>query len=322
MQALSRSDGPGAATPLVVFAYNRPEHLRRCLESLGANPELARCRVTIRCDGPKGEGDAGSVRETAAVARAWAGRHGALVEVSDVNMGLAPSIISGVGALCRDYGRAIVVEDDLVVAPGFVRFMLDGLDRFEKYSEVYQVNGYMFGVAHPPKPESFFLPWVSTWGWATWQRAWVDVDWTAAGALERLKDTRVQRAFDLNGNYPYTDFLKARLAGRNSSWGILWWWHVFSRKGLSLFPARTLVANKGFDGTGHHCPDGDWRGGDDLEGGKVLLELPNRVRPDLRAYRRVIGFIGRGSACKTHSSWQSLVRRVLRKIRGGLAHAD
>jgi hypothetical protein len=292
-----------SAVPLAVFAYNRPQHLRECLDALAACIGIGECRPQIYCDGPRGAGDAEAVAATRDVARRWAALHHATVIEPEQNLGLARSIIGATTSLCNAYGRVIAVEDDLVVAPPFVRYMLDGLAQFERHPEVYQIAGYMFGVRHPPQPASFFLPMVTTWGWATWQRAWAGVDWTAAGALERLQERRVRKAFDLDGSYPYTEALRARLAGQNQSWGILWWWHVFSRNGMALFPARTLVANRGFDGSGYHCPDRDWRGADHLESAGAPIAMPATVAADRGAFRRVTRFIQENNAPR-RATWQ------------------
>jgi hypothetical protein len=234
------------------------------------------------------------------------------------NLGLSRSIVGAVDRFCAEYGEVIVVEDDLVVAPAFLRFMLAGLDRYRGVPDVYQVAGYMFPVRHPPTPESFFLPMVTTWGWASWQRAWKDVDWTAAFATQRLQDDSMRRAFDLDGSYPYSRALIDRLAGRTQSWGILWWWHVFSRGGVSLFPARTLVSNEGFDGTGYHCPDGDWRGGDRIEGNAASVVLPQTREVNSRAFRRTVRFIRANNTPRRRRSLRSLWWQLAARIGGRL----
>jgi len=63
----------------------------------------------------------------------------------------------------------------------------------------------------------------------------------------------MRKRFDLDGSYPYYDILIDRFSGKNDSWRILWWYAVFSVKGLVLYPGKTLICNKGFDGTGTHC---------------------------------------------------------------------
>lgn len=69
-------------------------------------------------------------------------------------------------------------------------------------------------------------------------------------------------AFDYWGAYAYSEMLKSRLLGRNSSWGVLWNWHVFKKRGAVLYPPKSLVFNAGFDGSGTHCRNNtctDWQ---------------------------------------------------------------
>ncbi len=50
--------------------------------------------------------------------------------------------------------------------------------------------------------------------------------------------------------------LEDRLAGRNDSWGILWWYAVSRCGGEVVYPGKSLVWNAGFDGSGVHCGSG------------------------------------------------------------------
>jgi hypothetical protein len=155
--------------------------------------------------------------------RKWAPRLGAKVIESDTNRGLAKSIVSGVTELCERYGRVIVLEDNFALSPDFLRYMKTALDGYENEPNVYQVAGYMFPVEHPREPDAFFMPMTSTWGWATWQRAWKIFDWSATGWEEMRRNTRERKRFDLDGTYPYSAMLEKRLAGENDSWSIPRW---------------------------------------------------------------------------------------------------
>ena len=43
--------------PIAVFAFNRPDHLRRTLEALSANRLAGDSRLTVFCDAPRGPKD-------------------------------------------------------------------------------------------------------------------------------------------------------------------------------------------------------------------------------------------------------------------------
>lgn len=142
--------------PVVAFAYKRRDHVERMLVSLAADPLAARTRLIVYCDGPKQADDAEAV---AGVRRSVRGARGfadiAVVE-RPANLGLARSIISGVGEVLADHGRAIVVEDDLLLSPHFLRYMKDGLALYAERDEVASIHGYAFPV-DVELPETFFL---------------------------------------------------------------------------------------------------------------------------------------------------------------------
>jgi len=244
---------PANRTPLALFTYNRPKHTDQTLTALARCERLDECDLRIYCDGPKRPEHEDAVAATREVVARWAERLGARVTARDENLGLARSIVGGVTELCNEAGRVIVLEDDLLVSPDFIDYMLQALGRYADEPRVYQVSGYMFPVEHACKPDAFLLPLTSTWGWATWARAWSAFDWDAADSQARLADPAARRRFDLGGAFPYADMLAARLDARNDSWGILWHYAVFKADGLVLHPRQTLAWNAGIDGTGVHC---------------------------------------------------------------------
>jgi hypothetical protein len=237
---------------LAIFAYDRPEHLERCLRSLMVCPEFDHFSVTVFCDGPKMDASRWAVAACGRVARQVLGAD-ADVRESAINKGLARSIIGGVTELVNRYGRVVVVEDDLLVSPAFLRFMLEGLDRYETDERVYQISGHQFAVPEfANRQTAMLLPMTTTWGWGTWARAWAYFDPAAAGWEDLRTDATLRRRFNLEGVYDYSGMLERQMEGKRDSWGVRWYWSVFRAGGLSLFPARPLVKNIGTDGSGTH----------------------------------------------------------------------
>ena len=239
-------------TPLAIFAFRRSDHLREALASVANCRRLEECAITIFCDGARGPQDADAVESARAVAREWAETHGAEVVERPENLGLARSIVTAVTNLANAHGRVVVVEDDMILSPDFLDFMLGGLDRYAGDERALQISGFAFSIEPLPKADAIFLPLASTWGWATWKRAWEQFHWEPEN-LSCLEDPAVKARFDLEGAYPYSSMLQTRLDGRNDSWGILWYWAVFQAEGLVLFPRESLVHVGGADGTGTHC---------------------------------------------------------------------
>ena len=300
-------------TPIALFLYNRPRHARLVLESLSRCRRVGECFLQIYCDAPKRPEDSAAVAETRRVAHEWAPQFDSEVVERETNFGLARSIRSGVSELCDSHGRVIVVEDDFVLNQSFLDYMLSALDRFADESNVYQISGYMFPIRHAPTPDAFFLPLTTTWGWATWSRAWGRIDWDATNAKEQLRDPATRRSFNLNNTYPYAEMLESTLDGKNDSWGILFWWAVFKAGGLVLHPRKSLVWNGGLDATGTHHGDQLWSNQSLLEftadaWSNSALEFPEKVAIDERAFAKVIEYLN------SQQSSGSLIQRLRRRI--------
>lgn len=238
--------------PIALFVYNRPLHTRQSVQALLANPEACDSDLYVFSDGPKNDQAVQQVDEVRRLMETVTGFRRVEIVRRPRNLGLSASIVGGVGALCNEFGRAIVVEDDLLVSPGFLAFMNNALARYAESPEVMQVSGYMFPVAVDRSAEAMFLPLISCWGWATWKRAWdlYDPDMRAFANLEQ--DRALRRRFDLDGAYGYFDMLRRQRSGAIDSWGVRWLLSVFMRNGLVLYPPRTMVDNIGFDGSGTH----------------------------------------------------------------------
>jgi hypothetical protein len=222
------------------------------LESLAQNEGAAESQLFIFCDAPKRQEDQESVKQVREVVRSkkWCGTVNIIER--ETNLGLANSIIRGVTDLCDEYGSVIVIEDDLILSPFFLDYMNKALNLYKDAHHVMQISGYMFPVKLELETDAIFLPFTTSWGWATWQRAWKYLDLSMSG-YEKLKGESLLRyKFDLDGSYPYFKMLENQRSNKIDSWAIVWYLSVFMQQGLTLCPTQSLVRNIGFDGSGTH----------------------------------------------------------------------
>jgi hypothetical protein len=242
--------------PIVLFAHRRPEHLRRTVESLLKNAEAPETHITIYCDAAKRTEHQAAVD---AVRRYVDGISG-FASVTRVhraeNRGLAKSIISGVTQALTESDRVIVMEDDLVVSPFFLRYMNDGLTRYRDDEQVASVHGYWFPI-HAGLPETFFLKGADCWGWATWARAWRHFEPDGKRLLEEVRRRGLAHEIDYDGTHPHMTMLKRHIAGRNDSWSIRWHVTCYLKGMLTLYPSRSVVDNIGHDNSGTHCAESE-----------------------------------------------------------------
>ena len=244
--------------PIAVFVYARPLHTRRTLEALQRCALAPESDLFIFSDAPRNAQAAPAVREVRQYIRQVGGFGSVTIVEREKNLGLSASIIDGVTRLCGEHGRAIVVEDDIVAAPGFLSFMNEALNAYADDVQVMHVSGYMFPVAGAEGlPETFFFRAPSCWGWATWQRAWVLFESDSGRLLREIEARNQTYEFDLGGAAGYMKMLRAQAAGRLDSWAVRWYASIFLNGGLCLHPAHSLTHNIGHDGTGVHCSPSD-----------------------------------------------------------------
>jgi len=302
----------GSPAPIVVFAYRRPEHLRRTLQSLIQCAGFEASPVIVYGDGPKNEEDRPRIEATRQVARDLLGNR-AEYRFSDVNLGLSQSVIRGVTEVTDRFGRVIVLEDDIAVAPEFLAYMNSALDRYAGDSSVFQVSGYMFDVPEfADRSQALFLPLTVSWGWATWKRAWNCFDPAAAGWDALRRDRALRRRFNLENAYDYATMLERQMAGQSDSWAVRWYWSVFQARGLVLFPPVSLTSNIGMDGSGTHGRGRIRRfGGDQVRQVRGdFIEFPPVVGIDGAAFKNV-----RAAVWRQNGGW--LGRAVARIARLG-----
>jgi len=239
--------------------YKRPDHGRQTIDSLRANALAGESDLFVFCDGAKTHQDEASVHEVRRLARTITGFRQVTIIERPTNLGLAQSIISGVIEVVSKYGRAVVVEEDLITSPFFLKFLNDGLDTYRDDAEVASIHGYLVPIRRPV-PDTFFLRGADCWGWATWQRAWKHFEADGSKLLAELKTRRLEREFDPYGAIGRARMLRGQINGLNDSWAIRWHASAFLRNMLTLYPGRSLVQNIGFGRSATHCTGADmWR---------------------------------------------------------------
>lgn len=240
--------------PIALFVYNRLDHTRRTIESLQKNFLASESELFIFCDNARNYDSNQAVQAVREYVKSIQGFKNVTVIERDKNLGLAQSIISGVGEIVTKFGRIIVLEDDMVTSPHFLEYMNEALDLYETEEKVISIHGYIYPTKKP-LPETFFLRGADCWGWATWKRGWDIFEKSGPKLLQELQQRKLTKIFDFDGCYPYTRMLEDQISGKNNSWAIRWYAAAFLADKLTLYPGKSLVQNIGIDGSGTHCAD-------------------------------------------------------------------
>ena len=234
--------------PIVIFLYNRPEHSKQTLINLSENDLANGTDVFIFIDGPKNPADGPLQDKLVQIISTFETSFKSIqISHSKINKGLASSVIDGVTKIVNERGRVIVLEDDIVTSKVFLTYMNKCLDLYQNEPNVYSINGYMFPI--PTVDNYIFLSPLATssWGWATWSDRWKCFS-TDLSFKEVIRNNEfLSKRFNI-GDLNYVDYMDNK-----NSWAIKWYYSVFIRNGLGVFPSKSLVFNTGFDGTGTNC---------------------------------------------------------------------
>ena len=134
-------------SPILLFVYNRLTHTQRCVEALLKNPLASESELFIYSDEAKDDIQKETVNEVRKYIHTVNGFKNITIIERNENWGLAKSIIDGVSTQVNRYGKVIVLEDDLVVAPHFLQFMNDALEAYILDCPTCSYNVYFNGAS-------------------------------------------------------------------------------------------------------------------------------------------------------------------------------
>jgi len=247
--------------PVVLFVYNRPSHTYETLKALSENIGVTETDIFVFADGPKNDQNQKELDNIAAVRKIIIENPFDLrihQHFSDVNKGLANSVVDGINEVFTDHECLIVIEDDLVCSKYFLTFMNQCLATYKDELKVMHVGGYTPPIKGNLNRDIYFLRFATSWGWATWKRSWKKFNNDAEDLMQKIMDRSEQAVYDFNDSHPFFDMLAMQARGEIDSWAVRWNATVFTEDGLAVYPAKSLVKNIGFDGSGVHSGNGNW----------------------------------------------------------------
>ncbi|HPQ22127.1 MAG TPA: glycosyltransferase [Saprospiraceae bacterium] len=242
--------------PIILFVYNRPRHTQQTVEALKRNELASKSELYIYSDGPKNDKAIENVAEVREYIKTIEGFNHVTIIEREKNWGLANSIINGVTNTITEYGSVIVLEDDLVTSPYFLRYMNEGLDFYQDNPKIMSISGYNFPPSIMKFPKNFsediFLNFRnSSWGWGTWKDRWNLIDWELKDFPLFIKNPEDIQLFNRGGE-DLTDMLRLQVEGKIDSWSIRFSYAHYKNEMYSIWPRYSYVTNIGLDGTGTH----------------------------------------------------------------------
>jgi hypothetical protein len=234
--------------PIVLFTYKRLDTLQHTVKALQENYLAADSDLYIFSDAAKDAKDIDAVTNVRNYIHSIKGFKSITIYESQVNKGLASSIIEGVTDILNIHETVIVLEDDLRSSPNFLNYMNHSLDFYSAEDKIFTICAYSIPIHSSTETDVYFTSRSSSWGWATWKKQWVNIDWEAKDYPEFKNNSTLRHDFNKMGS-DMSRMLDRQMQGKINSWAIRWCYHQFKNGLFSVHPLTSKIKNIGFNST-------------------------------------------------------------------------
>jgi len=162
--------------PVVLIIFKRPDTTKKVFEAIRQSKpkKLFVIADAARTDRP---GEVEKCEATRAVVEQVDWDCEVRANYSDVNLGCAKRISSGLNWVFEQVDEAIILEDDCVPHPTFFPFCEELLDKYKYDNRIASISGQNVQFGRKRTDYSYYFSrYNHCWGWATWKRAWQDFD--------------------------------------------------------------------------------------------------------------------------------------------------
>ena len=248
-------------TPVLLLGYNRPEQMRGLIQSLSPfQPKV----ILLAIDGPNQNrsNDPELVRQTQETINQVAWNAEIITRYRESNLGLRRAVVDAVTWANSEYGRVIVLEDDVRAGPQLLDFLNHNLDKYENQNEVAHINGYnLVPIDHINKPDeaSRMSIYPESYAWATWDRAWKNYDddltWAKSASINEIKKIVGSTTGALRWKQNFNDAAAERI----DTWAYRWLASMWAKNLKIISPNQNIAQYFGFENGTHTRRQIEWR---------------------------------------------------------------
>ena len=232
-------------TVIIIFAYNRPSHLKRVLIALENNK--VKNDIYLIIDGPKNKFDKINQEDISLSLTRFSNKNKRIVKIikRKKNLGLAKSITGGITYLSKKYQNLIILEDDTIAYKNFIRFVEKHLKLIKSSDNTQVICGYQFPnfEKNPKTLKTLLLSNFVSWGWAIKSR-----EWQAYLKFKKKKKKKNIKAVPIFLRNYFED--KYTVKQKKNIWSLDFMYYNFIKGNKYIFPNTSLIKNIGFDGSG------------------------------------------------------------------------
>lgn len=168
------------------------------------------------------------------------------------NMGCGKRVSSGISWVFENVEKAIILEDDCIIEPSFIRFSAELLEKYKNDERVIMISGLNhFEKWNCGNNSYFFTKTGAIAAWATWKRVWDQFDFYISDFNEEYNKKLIQASF--HHKYAAKErirnwceiYEKGRKKEYIRYWGPQFGYLKYKLGGLCIVPSHTLSSNVG-----------------------------------------------------------------------------
>jgi glycosyltransferase involved in cell wall biosynthesis len=296
-----------AMAPVLIVTYDRLEHLTKTITSLRNNIYAEYTDLFIASDHQKTDSDAKKVAAVRSYLKSIDGFKSITVFAREKNFGVVDNSNFALQCIFDKFDRFIIMNDDLVTAPGFLKFTNEAFERYGGNERVFSITGYCPPIHIPStyRYDAFFLGRMSAWGCGMTKDRYDSVREITREEFDEFEASKkLSRAFVEAGGEDLLVMLKDVAYRSLEAWDVRCMYTQFMKDQYTIYPTRSLILNIGFDGTGMHCGKTDRF--DVALSDKTAFSFPGDVVVD----QRIV------AANRKFRAGSSYARKLVSKTRG------
>ncbi len=233
-------------TPVLLIGFNRPDTTKQVFQRIR---EAKPTKLYVAVDGarPDRDGEAQLVEQVKEITKRVDWDCETHYKFNESNLGAEVTISSAVTWTLEDEEYVIVLEDDIIAPFSFFRFAQEMLERYKDNKRISIVSGTNPLLKVESEYDYFFTRYGTSWGWATWKRAWKDYRLDEEISMSVVN----KKIFPTNREYKYHLRLFQRLKDKgrgNVNWDYMFYYYNMKNDYLAIMPVVNLCSNIGVYG--------------------------------------------------------------------------
>lgn len=239
--------------PILFLIFNRPQTAQLVFDQIKLlKPKF----LFIAADGPRVDrpGEEQLCNETRDIIKQIDWECELKTLFRNENLGCGIAVCSAISWFFEQVEYGIILEDDCLPHLSFFPYCEELLPKYKEEQDVFYISGTNLQKGQVRGNGSYYFShYASTWGWATWRRAWNYFRHDLVNIDQSFNEGRLDHVFQSSSEKKYW-FRKIKNTEKLSHyiWDYQWFFAVWSHKGIGIVPNTNLIVNLGLSPEGTH----------------------------------------------------------------------